>query len=202
MAKLYFRFGAMNSGKSTSILQVAHNYKERGQTAIIAKPTVDTKDEKVLSRLGIGQQVDIPVEPGTNVLEHFKLSFTAAGNPVDGKTAVDCLIVDEAQFLTRTQINDLLIIAVQENIPVIAYGLRSDFQGKGFEGSLRLMEIAHSLEEMKTICRCGKKAMFNGRKLNGEYVSTGGQIVIDAGGEIEYESLCAKCYLDNVGPLL
>lgn len=197
MAKLYFRFGAMNSGKSTSILQVAHNYKERGQTALIAKPTVDTKDEKVLSRLGIAQHVDIPIGPDTNMLEEFRVAYGA-----DSEVSVDCLIVDEAQFLSRSQINDLLIIAVQDNVPVIAYGLRSDFQGRGFEGSLRLMEIAHSLEELKTICRCGKKAMFNGRKVNGVYVRSGGQIAIDDGGEVEYESLCAKCYMENVGPLL
>lgn len=200
MAKLYFRFGAMNSGKSTSILQVAHNYKERGQTALIAKPTIDTKDEKVLSRLGIAQHVDIPIAPGTNLLEEFRAGY---GEDIMGaKLPVDCLIVDEAQFLSRAQINDLLIIAVQDNVPVIAYGLRSDFQGRGFEGSLRLMEIAHSLEELKTICRCGKKAMFNGRKVNGLYVRSGGQIAIDDGGDVEYESLCAKCYLENVGPLL
>lgn len=200
MAKLYFRFGAMNSGKSTSILQVAHNYKERGQTALIAKPTIDTKDEKVLSRLGIAQHVDIPIAPGTNLLEEFRAGY---GEDITGaKLPVDCLIVDEAQFLSRAQINDLLIIAVQDNVPVIAYGLRSDFQGRGFEGSLRLMEIAHSLEELKTICRCGKKAMFNGRKVNGLYVRSGGQIAIDDGGDVEYESLCAKCYLENVGPLL
>lgn len=200
MAKLYFRFGAMNSGKSTSILQVAHNYKERGQTALIAKPTIDTKDEKVLSRLGIAQHVDIPVSPDTNMLEEFRASYTL--DVTGAKTSIDCLIVDEAQFLTRSQINDLLIIAVQDNVPVIAYGLRSDFQGRGFEGSLRLMEIAHSLEEMKTICWCGKKAMFNGRKINGTYVRSGDQVAIDDGGPVEYESLCAKCYLEYVGPLL
>lgn len=200
MAKLYFRFGAMNSGKSTNILQVAHNYKERGQVALIAKPTIDTKDEKVLSRLGIAQQVDIAIAPDTGILSTFRSRWGT--NSPAGATHVDCLIVDEAQFLTREQINDLLLIAVQDNVPVIAYGLRSDFQGRGFEGSLRLMEIAHSLEELKTICRCGKKAMFNGRKINGIYVRSGDQVVIDAGGMVEYESLCAKCYLDNVGPLL
>ncbi|MBC9703901.1 MAG: thymidine kinase [Enterococcus sp.] len=194
MAKLYFRYGAMNSGKSTNILQVAHNYKERGQIAIIAKPTIDTKDEKVLSRLGIAHQVDIPVAPETDMLRAFRDEYA--------NTAVDCLIVDEAQFLTREQINDLLVIAVQDNVPVIAYGLRSDFQGRGFEGSLRLMEIAHSLEELKTICRCGKKAMFNGRRVNGVYVRSGDQVAIDDGGEVEYESLCAKCYMENVGPLV
>lgn len=195
--KLYFRYGAMNSGKSTSLLQAAHNYEERGQKAIIAKPTVDTKDEKVLSRLGVTRDVDLHVSPTTDVLDAFKK--LSAESEAEGKK-IDCLIVDEAQFLSRTQINDLFMIAVSCNVPVLAYGIRSDFQGNGFPGSLRLLEIAHSLEEMKTICRCGQKALFNGRKIAGEYVRAGGQVAIDD-GSVEYESLCGECYLKYVGPL-
>jgi len=195
--KLYFRYGAMNSGKSTSLLQAAHNYEERGQKAIIAKPTVDTKDEKVLSRLGVTRDVDLHVAPDTNVLDAF--NALSAESESNGKK-IDCLIVDEAQFLTRSQINDLFMIAVSCNVPVLAYGIRSDFQGNGFPGSLRLLEIAHSLEEMKTICRCGQKALFNGRKVAGEYVRAGGQVAIDD-GSVEYESLCGECYLKYVGPL-
>lgn len=195
--KLYFRYGAMNSGKSTSLLQAAHNYEERGQKAIIAKPTVDTKDEKVLSRLGVTRDVDLHVSPTTDVLDAFKR--LSAESEAEGKK-IDCLIVDEAQFLSRTQINDLFMIAVSCNVPVLAYGIRSDFQGNGFPGSLRLLEIAHSLEEMKTICRCGQKALFNGRKIAGEYVRAGGQVAIDD-GSVEYESLCGECYLKYVGPL-
>lgn len=195
--KLYFRFGAMNSGKSTNLLQAAHNYEERGQKAIIAKPTIDTKDEKVLSRLGVARDVDLHVNVDTDVYAEFKAiaeeSFVAGAK-------VDCLIVDEAQFLSREQVNDLFMIAVELNVPVLAYGIRSDFQGNAFPGSMRLLEIAHSLEEMKTICRCGQKALFNGRKINGEYVRSGGQVAIDD-GSVEYESLCGGCYIKHVGPL-
>lgn len=195
--KLYFRFGAMNSGKSTNLLQAAHNYEERGQKAIIAKPTIDTKDEKVLSRLGVARDVDLHVNVDTDVYAEFKA--IAEKSSVAG-AKVDCLIVDEAQFLSREQVNDLFMIAVELNVPVLAYGIRSDFQGNAFPGSMRLLEIAHSLEEMKTICRCGQKALFNGRKINGEYVRSGGQVAIDD-GSVEYESLCGGCYIKHVGPL-
>lgn len=195
--KLYYRYGAMNSGKSTSLLQAAYNYEERGQKVIIAKPTIDTKDEAVLSRLGVARKVDLHVSPDTNVYKEFE--DLASETAVAG-SRIDCLIVDEAQFLTRSQVNDLFMIAVQLNVPVLAYGIRSDFQGNAFPGSMRLLELAHSLEEMKTICRCGQKALFNGRKISGEYVRSGGQVAIDD-GSVEYESLCGQCYITNVGPL-
>lgn len=195
--KLYFRYGAMNSGKSTSLLQAAHNYEERGQKILIAKPTVDTKDEKVLSRLGVARNVDIHMAPDTELFECFKEEMRIA---IEGGSKIDCLIVDEAQFCTREQVNDLFLIAVKLNVPVLAYGIRSDFQGNAFPGSMRLLELAHSLEEMKTICRCGQKALFNGRKVDGTYVRAGGQVAIDD-GTVEYESLCGECYLTHVGPL-
>lgn len=195
--KLYYRYGAMNSGKSTSLLQAAYNYEERGQKVIIAKPTIDTKDEAVLSRLGVARKVDLHVAPDTNVYKEFEVLASAATN---SGSRIDCLIVDEAQFFTRAQVNDLFMIAVQLNVPVLAYGIRSDFQGNAFPGSMRLLELAHSLEEMKTICRCGQKALFNGRKIAGEYVRSGGQVAIDD-GSVEYESLCGQCYITNVGPL-
>lgn len=196
--KLYFRYGAMNSGKSTNLLQAAYNYEERGQRAIIAKPTVDTKDEMVSSRLGVKRKVDLHIQPDTNVYQAFEELNRKIMTGENRK--VDCLIVDEAQFLTRNQVNDLFMIAVTLNVPVLAYGIRSDFQANAFPGSLRLLEIAHSLEELKTICRCGQKALFNGRKIGGEYVRSGGQVAIDD-GSVEYESLCGQCYLKFVGPL-
>lgn len=196
--KLYYRYGAMNSGKSTNLLQAAHNYEERGQKAIIAKPTVDTKDEQVSSRLGVKRKVDLHINPDTNVFSAFQdLSHQIS---TEENCKVDCLIVDEAQFLTREQVNDLFMIAVTLNVPVLAYGIRSDFQANAFPGSMRLLEIAHSLEELKTICRCGHKALFNGRKIAGEYVRSGGQVAIDD-GNVEYESLCGECYLKFVGPI-
>jgi thymidine kinase len=106
---------------------------------------------------------------------------------------VACLLVDEAQFLTREQVDQALEIAVLDDVPVLAFGIRTDFLTNGFPGSLRLLEIAHSLEELKTICRCGKKAMFNGRKVNDGFVFDGAQVAID-GDQVTYESLCPSCY--------
>lgn len=189
MSKLYYRYSPMNAGKSTALLQVAYNYKERGQRSIIAKPNVDTKSTNVLSRLNISAKVDWSVEPEHNLIEDF----------LDKEAEkVDCILVDEAQFLEPSQIEQLFFIAVMRNIPVLAYGIRSDFQTKAFPGSIRLFELAHSIEEMKTICRCGAKAMFNGRKIDGEFVSEGEQVAID-GKQAEYESLCGKCYIELVG---
>lgn len=179
----------MNAGKSTALLQVAYNYKERGQRSIIAKPSVDTKSPEVLSRLNISAKVDWSVNPEHHLIKDF----------LDKETEkVDCILVDEAQFLEPQQIEQLFFIAVMKNIPVLAYGIRSDFQTNAFPGSARLFELAHSIEEMKTICRCGAKAMFNGRKINGEFVSEGEQVAID-GQEADYESLCGKCFINLVG---
>lgn len=189
MAKLYFRYGAMNSGKSTLLSQAAYNYEERGQNVLVLKPAVDTKSEKVLSRIGVSRAVDINVPADLNVfkaLEH-----------AEWEKDIHCVLVDEAQFLTREQVTQLFWFAVKKNIPVIAYGLRTDFRTQAFPGSGRLLEIAHSIEELKTICRCGKKAVFNGRKVDGEFVREGGQVAID--GDVQYESLCGVCYDQKVG---
>lgn len=185
MGKLYFRYGAMNCGKSTNLLQVAYNYHERGMKALLIKPKIDTKGEdKIISRLGITQKVDLWIDASENVRDKIKL--------IDEK--IDCLLVDEVQFMKKEQIDQLLEIAVVDDIPVICYGLRTDFMARGFEGSQRLLLLAHSLEELKTICKCGKKAILNGRKINSKFVFEGEQIAIDDGSKIEYESLCAQCY--------
>lgn len=192
MAKLYFRHGAMNSGKSTALLQVAHNYEERGQAVILAKPNTDSKGEDaIVSRLGVERSVDLLVSPS----ENLRVEFTLLANEhrARSNSPISCLLIDEAQFLTREQVNQALEIAVLDGVPVLAYGIRTDFQTKGFPGSLRLLEIAHTLEELKTICRCGKKAMFNARKLGGDFIFTGNQVAID-GDVVTYESLCANCY--------
>ena len=192
MAKLYFRHGAMNSGKSTALLQVAHNYEERGQAVILAKPNTDRKGEDaIVSRLGVERSVDLLVSPN----ENLRVEFTLLANEhrARSNSPISCLLIDEAQFLTRDQVNQALEIAVLDGVPVLAYGIRTDFQTKGFPGSLRLLEIAHTLEELKTICRCGKKAMFNARKLGGDFIFTGNQVAID-GDVVTYESLCASCY--------
>lgn len=193
MSKLYFRHGAMNSGKSTALLQVAFNYEERDQRVLITKPAVDTKGDKaIVSRLGMSRDVDFLTLPSENLREKVQ-SYTAVGQ-------IDCLLIDEAQFLTREQVNQAMEVAVLDKIPVLAYGIRTDFLTHGFPGSIRLLEIAHTLEELKTICRCGKKAMFNGRKKNGEFIFDGDQVAID-GDQVTYESLCPTCYLEKVGTL-
>jgi len=197
MAKLYFRYGAMNSGKSTALLQAAHNYEERGQRVILAKPMIDTKgDRTIVSRLGVTREVDVVIGPATDVVtlidNEADRVLRETGNPVS------CVLVDESQFLTPRQVDDLFITAVSRNIPVLAYGIRTDFQTVAFPGSRRLLEIAHSLEELKTICRCGKKAIFNARKVDDVFVFDGAQVAID-GVDVSYESLCGECYLSESG---
>jgi len=192
MSKLYFRHGAMNSGKSTALLQAAHNYEERGQAVLLAKPAVDTKgDTAILSRLGVDRHVDFLVTPDLNLRTEFQKLSTSQREATGKRVA--CLLLDEAQFLTRDQVDQALEIAVLDDVPVLAFGIRTDFLTNGFPGSLRLLEIAHSLEELKTICRCSKKAMFNGRKVNNEFVFDGAQVAID-GDQVTYESLCPSCY--------
>ena len=193
MAKLYFRYGAMNSGKSTGLLQAAFNYEERGQRVLLAKPATDTKGERdVVSRLGMTRSVDFLVGPDESVLEAFEHAAAERDEPVA------CLLIDEAQFLQRAQIDELLRIAVERGVPVIAYGIRTDFLTHAFPGSARLLELAHSLEELKTICRCGRKAMVNGRRIGDGFVFDGDQVAID-GEAVTYESLCATCYLQESG---
>ncbi len=200
MAKLYFRYGAMNSGKSTSLLQAAFNYEERGHAILIAKPAVDAKgDNKVLSRLGVSRAVDFIVEPLANMRAAFisaqQVALARRGKPVS------CLFVDEAQFLSEVQVDDLIKIVLLDNIPVIAYGIRTDFLTVAFPGSRRLLEIAHTIEELKTICRCGRKAMFNARKNGDQFVFDGQQVAIE-GISASYESLCGNCYLQESGGIL
>jgi thymidine kinase len=200
MSKLYFRYGAMNSGKSTALLQAAFNYEERGQEVLLVKPQVDTKGESlIVSRLGVTRAVDFTVAPPDDIY----LAFSRERELVRARTGLDvsCLLVDEAQFLTEAQVDDLLRIAIQEGVPVLAYGIRTDFQTVAFPGSRRLLEIAHSLEELKTICRCGRKAIFNARKIGDRYIFDGDQVAID-GFEVTYESLCGACYLEESGGVL
>ena len=186
MSKLYFRYGAMGSGKTAALLQVAHNYEQKGMKVVVVKPSIDTKaQEKVSSRIGIERKVDVLLAPNDKLIDKME--------PVKPHA----IIVDEAQFLTRTQVNELYIITKQYDIPVLCYGLRCDFQMYGFEGSIRLLEIADDIEELKTICQCGAKATQNLRLLNGEPVFEGEQVVIDDHTQVEYEGVCGKCYLKS-----
>ena len=188
----------MNSGKSTALLQVAHNYEERSQQVLIAKPAVDTKgDAAIVSRLGVDRRVDFLVTPEADlralVDEHANNDMI-----IPGIKNLACLLIDEAQFLTPKQVDQAFELAVLDGVPVLAYGIRTDFLTVGFPGALRLMEVAHTLEELKTICRCGRKAMFNARKFDGDFIFHGDQVAID-GVEVTYESLCGVCYLNERG---
>ncbi|MBS1675722.1 MAG: thymidine kinase [Actinobacteria bacterium] len=208
MAKLYFRYGAMNSGKSTALLQAAYNYEERGQRVLLAKPAIDTKGaSQVSSRLGMTREVDFLIGPGQSARELFRdeQERVRAGSDAaasEDAARVSCLLIDEAQFLEIEQVDDLFRIAVEDEIPVLAYGIRNDFLTHAFPGSARLLAIAHTLEELKTICRCGRKAVFNGRRIGGRFVFDGDQVAIDGEGSdlvTTYESLCGHCYLEESG---
>ena len=188
MAKLYFRYGAMNSGKTTALLQVAFNYKERGMRVLLLKPSIDTKGQgEVVSRLGVRRPVDVLVAPDMDVLDIVRRDMAEHGTPA-------CVLCDESQFFTPEQVDQLFLVTVDLGIPVICYGLRADFMMRGFPGSTRLSELAHTIEEMKTICECGRKATCNGRKVNGEYVFEGAQVAIDTVDDVEYQSLCPQCW--------
>ncbi|WP_424937571.1 MULTISPECIES: thymidine kinase [Bacteria] len=209
MAKLYFRYGAMNSGKSTALLQAAYNYEERGQHVLLAKPEIDTKGaSQIESRLGMTREVDFLIGQDDSARALFrqhrecKRQELAESLLPEEPGDVACLLVDEAQFLSPAQVDDLFRIAVEDGIPVMAYGIRNDFLTHAFPGSARLLAIAHTLEELKTICRCGRKAVFNGRRIGGRFVFDGDQVAIDGGGDelvTTYESLCGNCYLDESG---
>lgn len=175
----------MNSGKTTAVMQAAFNYEERGMRAVIMKPAIDTKGgNTIVSRLGVSRTVDILLRGD----EHI-------GAVMQAFPDCRCLLVDEAQFLTPPQVDELFWFATEQDVPVMAYGLRTDFQTVGFPGATRLLELAHEVQELKTICRCGRKAMLNGRKLGGKFIFEGDQVAIDGEQDIEYESLCASCYL-------
>ncbi|NLG24601.1 MAG: thymidine kinase [Clostridiales bacterium] len=175
MAKLYFRYGAMGSSKTANAIMVRFNYAERGQNALILKPRLDTRDgDKVVrSRSGLSAPCEYVEALG---------QLNLAG--------VDCVIVDEAQFLTRPQVEALVDIVDRMNIPVVAYGLRADFRGELFEGSACLLAWADTIEEVKTICWCGRKATCNARISGGAVVKQGEQIVL--GGNDRYVSLCRR----------
>lgn len=185
MAKLYFRYGAMNSGKSTLLLQTCYNYQENNMKAIIVKRSIDTKgSNKITSRIGVSKEVDLLLNDDDNIYEIVKKKFRK----------INCVLVDEAQFLSKEQVDECMKIVTDLDIPVICYGLRTDFLTNGFEGSTRLLQIAHTIEEMKTICKCGRKAIYNARYIDGKMITKGSQVAIDGEKNVTYVSMCAKCY--------
>lgn len=187
MAQLYFRYGAMGCGKTMQLLQVAFNYEERGQKVCVIKPATDTKNgTKLLTRIGPERDTSFTVDRRLNVFNRIKKDYSD----------VDCVLVDESQFLTAKQVDQLMDVVIKLNIPVICYGLRLNalMNDEGFEGATRLLQIAHKIEEIKTICDCGRKATLNTRWLDGKLVSSGPAVLIDGTSKIEYKALCEHCY--------
>lgn len=186
VAKVYFRYAAMNAGKSTQLLQVRHNYHERHQRTLLLKPHLDNRDgeEVIKPRIGgLEVKVDALVYPDTD------LQAMVTERLQEGET-LDCILVDEAQFLSPEQVRELCAVADFQDVPVMCYGLRADFRGELFPGSATLMALADDIEELKTICWCGKKATINARLLDGHVQTEGPQVFI--GGNETYTSLCRK----------
>lgn len=188
MAKLYFRYGAMGCGKTMQLLQVAFNYEERGHKVCVIKPATDTKNgTKLLTRIGPERETDFCFGRDTNVYDKICAECSD----------VQCVLVDEAQFLAPAQVDQLMKITIDLDIPVMCYGLRLNFRqnDSGFEGATRLLQIAHDIEEIKTICECGHKATCNARFLNNTLMTDGPDVLIDDGTiDIEYCTLCPACY--------
>lgn len=190
MANLYFRYATMNAGKSYDLIKVANNYEEKGVKVLTLKPSIDTKEKNYISsRIGIKREADYLIDGSIIELLTGKLDD------------VSCIFVDEAQFLTAKQVDELDIISKVLDIPVVCYGLRVNFQNKMFEGSKRLMELADELSQIETMCECGNIARSVGRKVSGEYVSSGDEVIIDGEDDIEYVPLCEECYLKKVKKL-
>ncbi len=189
MAKLYFRYGAMGCGKTALLLQVAFNYQERGMKAVVMKPEVDTKaGTKIQTRIGLERDTDYLIKKSDNLYDVISKNFNDA----------DCILIDEAQFLTREQVNELVKVVVKLDIVVMCYGLRTDFLTNGFEGATRLLEVANNIEELKTICKCGKKALYNARFVDGKMVTQGKSVVIDNDSKVKYVAMCPKCYYEEI----
>ena len=189
MAKLYFKYGAMGSSKTAQALITKYNYEENDMSVWLIKPSADTRDGADILRSRIGLQATVEVmTPDTDVYQHFK--DTRAGN-------CDAVIVDECQFMLPEQIDQLRAIVNDYDIPVMCFGLRTDFQTKLFPGSLRLMELADAIEEIKTMCDCGTKATINARiDSEGFIVTQGAQVVL--GGNDSYIAMCHRCYIQGI----
>lgn len=199
MAKLYFRYGTMNSGKTAGLLMAAHNFEESEQQVLIIKPAVDAKAGGSLStRLGIKRPADHLAHPDDDLYEVARAWVASLmGQTIGG------ILVDEAQFLSPRHVDQLLLVALKLDVPVLCYGLRTDFLTHVFPGSARLLETAHTLEELKTMCGagCRRKANFNARKVDDKFVLHGEQVSIDNQDNIEYVALCGQCFLKLVGPI-
>ena len=190
MAQLYFYYSAMNAGKSTALLQSDYNYHERGMTTRLLTAQLDDRfgEGQIASRIGLEKRADM-FNQETDLLAWF-----------DENPNVDCIFVDEAQFLTRDQVDQLSTIVDDKGVPVLCYGIRTDFQGELFSGSERLLAIADKLTELKTVCHCGRKAIMVVRQdEHGNALAEGAQVEI--GGNERYVSMCRKHYREALGKL-
>ena len=188
MAKLYFKYGAMGSSKTAQALITKYNYEENGLNVWLIKPSADTRDgaDMIRSRIGLEARCEV-ITPDTDIYARF------LGSQV---RRCHVIIVDECQFMTEQQIDQLRAIVNEHNIPVMCFGLRTDFQTKLFPGSLRLMEVADTVQEIKTICDCGAKAIVNARISDGYIVTEGAQVVL--GGNDSYIAMCHRCYVNGI----
>ncbi len=187
MAKLYFKYGAMGSSKTAQALITKFNYEERGMRVWLIKPAIETRDgEFVRSRIGLEAKAEL-IERGCDILALFEAK----------EEAPDVIIADECQFFEKTQIDALRTIVDEKSVPVLAFGLRTDFRTELFEGSKRLFELADSISEIKTICACGRKATVNARvDGDGKILTRGAQVVL--GGNESYTALCHRCYKEGI----
>ena len=193
MAKLYFKYGAMGSSKSAQALITKFNYEERGMQVWLIKPSVDDRDGAniIKSRIGLNQEAEI-IRPGDDIEEMMR-EKTKKAAPGE---RIDVIISEESQFFTIEQIDQLRKIVDLDDIPVLCFGLRTDFQTKLFPGSLRLFELADSITEIKTICDCGKKATVNARIVGGRVVTAGEQVFL--GGNEAYVAMCHSCWKKRI----
>ncbi len=191
MANLEFRYGPMNAGKSMAVLQMAYNYEENNKSVVLIKSVIDTKGgDYLVSRIGPKRKVQIKLDYDASLLSDEYLDMIKTKNAV---------LVDEAQFLSAKQVEQLWIIAKEFNIPVICFGLKTNFKSEFFEGSKRLFELSDKFKELETICSCGTKARFNARMVNNKFIKDGEEFVIDDNNkEVKYVPLCGKCYLEKV----
>lgn len=191
MAKLHFKYGAMNSGKSDTLIKTAYNYAERGLATLTVKPALDTKGEDwVVARGGARRRVDVLVAEGEDLRARIRAAAAEQGDQ-----PLHCVLVDESQFLSPAQIDQLFLVAKRDDVSVICYGLRTDFLAHEFPGSRRLFELADNFEKLPTMCRCGSQAEFNCRMVDGRHVFEGDQVAIDDGAVVTYESLCGACFM-------
>ena len=192
MSQLYYRYSTMNAGKSLELIKVAYNYRERGKNILILVPEVGDREKKgmIVSRVGLEIEA-VSIDENTNILELFMKE--------NKKKKIDCLLLDEGQFLKKHHVQELTEIVDSFDTPVLVYGLKNDFKNELFEGSYYLLVYADKIEEIKTICWCGRKATMVARVSDGKFVKTGEQIQV--GGNNMYVSLCRKHYNDGrLGP--